>query len=470
MADGFLFDMNRCTGCDACRLACTIENELRADFSWRRVETFNPRHYPAAPVYHLSLACFHCAEPVCMYACPALAFSRDTVTGAVLLDDRKCIGCGYCAWACPYDAPVLDRRRGVMTKCTLCIHRLNEGLRPACTTLCPTGALDFGELPEAEPPTDVAGFPEVDLGPRLRITPLRPDRLRPELAAPKVGSPVVAAADSRAPEMSLRSEWPLWAFTSLAATLVALVASTVAGALSVNPVLFVDAVVLTLGLGALHLRKVRRAYRIVLNVRRSWLSREIVTVCAFFALATVYLWPGPGVPALGALATLVGFLALLCADQVYSVLKGSGPVYRHSASVLWTGFFLTAVFTGTAWLAAVFGFGKLALYVLRKLDFASRGRPVRPILIVARLALGLLTPLALWLIDPAGLRGYIIGLVLFGELIDRGEYYGELESGSPRGLLAAELEKQVRTDVMGGAPGLDGGFGGAGSSWGLGRH
>ncbi|KPK81103.1 MAG: hypothetical protein AMS25_07790 [Gemmatimonas sp. SM23_52] len=444
MPDGFLFDMNRCTGCDACRLACTIENELRPDFSWRRVETFNPRRHPAAPVYHLSLACYHCAEPVCMFACPALAFARDAVTGAVLLDERKCIGCGYCAWACPYDAPVLDRARGVMTKCTLCVHRLNEGLRPACTALCPTGALDFGEVPEAEPLAEVAGFPEPDLGPRVRVTPLRADRLRPELTAPELASPVVVAADSRAPRMSLRSEWPLLAFTSLAATLVALVASTVAGALSVNPVLFVDAVVLTLGLGALHLRKVRRAYRIVLNVRGSWLSREIVTVSAFVALAMLYLWLAPEVPALGALTTLVGFSALLCADQVYSVLKRSGPVYRHSASVLWTGFFLTAVFSGTAWLAAVFGFGKLALYALRKLDFASRGRPVRPILIVARLGLGLLTPLGLWLIDATGLRGYMIGLVLLGELIDRGEYYSELESESPRRLLAAELEKQVR--------------------------
>ncbi|UCC48203.1 MAG: dimethyl sulfoxide reductase anchor subunit [Gemmatimonadota bacterium] len=443
MPDGFIFDTNRCTGCDACRLACTIENELRPDLSWRCVETFNPRHHPAAPVYHISLACNHCVDPVCMYACPALAYSRDATTRVVLLDDRKCMGCSYCAWACPYDAPVLDRVRGVMTKCTLCAHRLELGLKPACSALCPTGALDFGEVPEAEPPTAVAGFPESNLGPRVRISPLRPERLRPEMTAADVANPVVTAADSRASKISLRSEWPLFAFTSLAAALVALVASSVAGALSIKPVLFVDAAILTLGLGALHLRKVRRAYRAVLNLRRSWLSREVVVVSAFFALATIYLWLAPGLPALGAVATLLGFLGLLCADQVYSVLKDSGPAYRHSASLLWTGFFLTAVFTGRAWLAAIFGFGKLALYILRKLDFGFGGRPVRPMLSAARLGLGLLTPLALWVIAPVGSRGYIIGLVLLGELIDRGEYYDELESESPRRHMAAELEKQV---------------------------
>ncbi len=443
MPEGFIFDTNRCTGCDACRLACTIENELRPDLSWRRVETFNPRHHPAAPVYHISLACNHCADPVCMYACPALAYSRDAATGVVLLDDRKCIGCSYCAWVCSYDAPVLDRVRGVMTKCTLCAHRLELGLKPACTALCPTGALDFGEVPEAEPLTGFAGLPESDLGPRLSVRPLRSERLRPEMTAAEPGSPFVAAADSRAPVISLRSEWPLFAFTSLAAALVALVASVAAGALSLNPVLFVDAAVLTLGLGALHLRKVRRAYRAVLNLRRSWLSREVVVVSAFLVLATIYLWLAPGSLALGAVATLLGFLGLLCADQVYSLLRSSGSAYRHSAGLLWTGFFLTAVFTSRAWLAAIFGFGKLVLYLLRKLDFAFGGRPVRPIVSAARLGLGLFTPLTLWVIDPAGLRGYIIGLVLLGELIDRGEYYDELESESPQRHMAAELEKQV---------------------------
>ena len=98
---GFRFDPNLCTGCAACRLACTIENDLPFGRSWRRIETFNPTRAPSLPLYHLSLACNHCDTPACMHACPALAYRRDEETGAVLLDSSKCIGCKYCAWACP---------------------------------------------------------------------------------------------------------------------------------------------------------------------------------------------------------------------------------------------------------------------------------------------------------------------------------------------------------------------------------
>ena len=146
MPNSFVFDPNRCTGCGACQLACSIENQLGPAKSWRRIETFNPRNHPQAPVFHLSLACNHCNEPACMYACPALAYSRDGRTGAVILDENKCIGCKYCSWACPFDAPRFDAARGVMSKCTFCNHRLADGLAPACASLCPTGALILSNL------------------------------------------------------------------------------------------------------------------------------------------------------------------------------------------------------------------------------------------------------------------------------------------------------------------------------------
>ncbi len=82
----FVFDPNRCTGCQACELACSIENELGPDRSWRGVVTFNEEAFPGIPLFHLSLACNHCAEPACMNTCPALAYHRDEETGAVLVD------------------------------------------------------------------------------------------------------------------------------------------------------------------------------------------------------------------------------------------------------------------------------------------------------------------------------------------------------------------------------------------------
>ncbi len=444
MPNSFLFDANRCTGCGACRLACGIENRLDPERSWRRIDTFNRTRYPGVPLYYLSLACNHCDTPACMHACPARAYSRDAATGAVLLHEEKCIGCKYCAWACPYDAPVFDPPRGVMSKCTFCRHRLEEGLKPACAALCPTGALDFGGLAESELKHAIAGFPITDLGPRIKIEPLEESRRVPVMSAPQVADPHVAPAEPPTTGVSLVSEWSLLLFTSLAATLVAAVAATLASALSINPIAFVDAAAVTLALGALHLGKVSRAYRAVLNVRRSWLSRETVTMLAFFVLATTYLWLAPGTVALGAAATLVGLMALLCADGVYSVLRSARPVHGHSASVLWTGLFLTGVFAGRVWLAAVFGIAKLALYVGRKLEFAERGRRVRPIASAARVSFGFVVPLVLWIVDLEGTRLFLIASVLLGELIDRGEFYAELESESPRRQMEIELEKEVR--------------------------
>ena len=83
---GFLFDLNACTGCRACELACAIENDLPWDRSWRRVSTFNPQRASGAPVFHLSLACNHCSAAPCIEQCPALAIRRDADGGAVLIE------------------------------------------------------------------------------------------------------------------------------------------------------------------------------------------------------------------------------------------------------------------------------------------------------------------------------------------------------------------------------------------------
>ena len=142
---GFVFDINKCTGCQACSIACEIENELEPGADWRQVTTFNERHVPGVLSFHLSVACNHCVDPPCMKNCPALAYSKDAVTGAVTVDPDLCIGCRYCTWACPYDAPRFNTASGVVEKCTFCQHRLEDGLEPACVTSCPTGALKLAD-------------------------------------------------------------------------------------------------------------------------------------------------------------------------------------------------------------------------------------------------------------------------------------------------------------------------------------
>jgi len=169
MRPSFVFDQNKCTGCQACQLACVIENELQFDASWREINTFNERHYPGAPLFHISLACNHCAEPACMNACPALAYSKDSETGAVIIDETKCIGCRYCTWACPYDAPKFDSAKGVISKCTFCNDRIKRGSQPACVELCPTGALTFDRLLDTEIVNESTGFTATDMGPSIKL-------------------------------------------------------------------------------------------------------------------------------------------------------------------------------------------------------------------------------------------------------------------------------------------------------------
>ncbi|MBK7712078.1 MAG: 4Fe-4S binding protein [Bacteroidales bacterium] len=133
MAEGFIFNHNRCVACGACRAACILENKWPV--SPRTIITYNKPGLPSLPVINLSLACNHCKTAVCMDGCPASAFTRDEATGAIVIDDSKCIGCRYCQWNCPYDAPKFHTPDRIIIKCNLCYQRLKDGLMPACTTV-----------------------------------------------------------------------------------------------------------------------------------------------------------------------------------------------------------------------------------------------------------------------------------------------------------------------------------------------
>ena len=113
---GFLLDLNRCTGCSACELACSTENALGWGRSWRRVMTFNEDRLPGLPSFHLSLACNHCAKAPCVEQCPARAIGRDDPAGTIQIDPDRCIGCRYCSWVCPFDATRFDEGACVMGK------------------------------------------------------------------------------------------------------------------------------------------------------------------------------------------------------------------------------------------------------------------------------------------------------------------------------------------------------------------
>ena len=165
---GLVIDLDTCVGCHACVTACKGWNDqgqgaplsdLNAYGSEPSGTFLNRVHgYEVTPddgpaqIVNFPRSCLHCDNAPCVTVCPTGASYKRAADGIVLVNEDACIGCGLCAWACPYGARELDAQAGVMKKCTLCVDRIyNETLPeedrvPACVRTCPTGARHFGDL------------------------------------------------------------------------------------------------------------------------------------------------------------------------------------------------------------------------------------------------------------------------------------------------------------------------------------
>lgn len=141
---GWIIDLKKCIGCRSCFVACKSENNTPLRTDWRYVVERERGTYPTPKREFISLACNHCDNPACMKSCPVDAITKRD-DGIVLIDQDKCIGCRYCMFACPYGAPKIDTDTGKVSKCTMCVHRQDAGLAPACATACLTGAIEFVE-------------------------------------------------------------------------------------------------------------------------------------------------------------------------------------------------------------------------------------------------------------------------------------------------------------------------------------
>ncbi len=96
-------DLRRCVGCQTCTAACKHANATPPDVQWRRVLDMEVGEYPAVKRVFVPVGCMHCADPPCMHVCPSTA-TRKRADGIVTIDYDLCIGCSYCAVACPYQA------------------------------------------------------------------------------------------------------------------------------------------------------------------------------------------------------------------------------------------------------------------------------------------------------------------------------------------------------------------------------
>lgn len=201
---GLVIDLDTCVGCHACVVACKEWNATSGAWAplsdtdtrgpapdgafLNHVHSFEavPESGPAR-VVHFPKSCLHCADAPCVTVCPTGASLKRASYGIVLVNEEDCIGCGLCAWACPYGAREMDPVERVMKKCTLCADRIENAALPeidripACVRTCPTGARHFGDLSDPASPVsrlvaDRGGFdlmPEQGTRPTNKYLPPR---------------------------------------------------------------------------------------------------------------------------------------------------------------------------------------------------------------------------------------------------------------------------------------------------------
>ena len=142
-------DLERCTGCHACSVACKAEHDVPLGHFRTKVYYYDEGAYPQVRRWFLPVVCMQCAEAPCLKACPTESIHRGE-DGVVRINTETCNVNGRCEEACPYGAVYVDPLRHVADKCDFCSNRLQFGMQPACVETCPSEALVFGDLNDDE--------------------------------------------------------------------------------------------------------------------------------------------------------------------------------------------------------------------------------------------------------------------------------------------------------------------------------
>lgn len=381
----FEVDLDACTGCKACVAACHNLNGLEPDEMWRNVGVLYGGSDSQPYLQHITTACHHCVEPACLSGCPVLAYDKDPVTGIVRHLDDQCIGCQYCIFMCPYDVPRYSSSKGIVRKCDMCHDRLAVGEAPACVQSCPNSAIRIRTvttssiLEQCETGQFLASAPDPSL--TLPSTTYLSQRATPRNVLP-------ADYYSTEPRHSHLPLVLMLVLTQLSVGAVAIGQALVLGPWAdgamqsaIRPVYATAGVVLgLLGLSAaiFHLGRPFYAYRALLGLRTSWLSREILAFGLFGMLAAMQvgavwlsLWQpqwGGIADFLGAVAAGTGIIAVVCSVMIY--VRTGRPYWSLSRTSM--VFFLTSVVLGlpiallVSLLASLFRSDILASEIMRQ--------------------------------------------------------------------------------------------------------
>jgi|WetSurMetagenome_2_1015567.scaffolds.fasta_scaffold00369_17 Fe-S-cluster-containing dehydrogenase component/DMSO reductase anchor subunit len=430
MRKGFIFNHNKCVACGACSASCVLENGW--DFHSRRVFTFNIEAFPSIAVTNLSMACNHCDTAVCLDGCPTASYYREPVTGAVLIDDSKCIGCRYCYWNCPYDAPKFDSGKRIPGKCNLCYSGLIEGRLPACSNACPTGALEFGEISDHSSENILPWFPDNNLNPGLRFTGEKnynPLRIIPESVFKNEAPPL------QTQKIDISGEWSLIAFSFLTTVSVATIISSLINGIFPDKVFSVSIIIIAGLISLLHLGNRLNAWRAVTNLKTSPLSREIllfIFYCASLIAVLVFQ-----LPSILIVSSVVGMTLLIAIDKVYTYSDKRKSVFFHSGQTFLTALLIASFLAGIVIPFIFIALIKLSssVYNLIINTISSANLRIR----FFRIALLLITGVSL--VSGISYDDHVtICLFLTGELFDRIIFYLDFDPLNIKTLINKQLD------------------------------
>ncbi|MDE5418355.1 4Fe-4S binding protein [Labilibaculum sp. DW002] len=430
--NAFIFNTNKCVGCMACVAGCSIENGTSLGVNWREVNCHNKIKHPSLPVFHFSLACNHCEEAPCMKNCPALAYTRDKETGAIIHHAEACIGCKYCTWACPYDAPKFNPASSIVEKCNFCVDRISDGKQPACAQACPVGALDFGQLSLSDEDRVMPGFVDMGIKPSIQLVPLREEHASPtieNLDEEKIDPERIKEWLPKSKDkVSLEKEWTLVLFTIAVAGLVSWQAAHLFGKVEMPVIPFAVISVLAIALTSLHIGKKLRMWRFILNLKGSWLSREIFSFSAFLGLTGLHLITE--IQLFGYAALVFGIFCLISVDMVYKFLTRKDGLSVHSGMVSTTAILFFAWIADIHILIELIILAKGSLYIWRKGMLKKIGASYFPVLSIIRI-LFLFVPYFFYDIQWELALPIVLVITFIGEIIGRAEFYYESDVPTP---------------------------------------
>ncbi len=367
-------DLNRCVGCQTCTSACKHANATAPGIQWRKVLDIEAGEFPDVTRAFVPVGCMHCEEPPCLDVCPTTATGKRD-DGIVTIDYDLCIGCAYCAVACPYQArarvdvpnkafagkqmrheTVMEHpdRRSVAQKCTFCIDKIDDGLAngltpgvdpdatPACVNSCIAGALHFGDMDDSGSVVSrllaehkhFRMHEDLGTGPAIHyLWEHGTNRGEPPVSTPMVADPV--GMGGVLPQLQKNWDWRAAANFIFGGAGTGLFLFAAIATFFTDPVwqvAFAAMALVATGLFFVWL-EIGRPFRfanVYLHAKRSWMTREAMAALPFFAFGAASLVSASAI--VWAAAAASGLAFLFCQAKILQAAKGI-PAWRQDEIV-----------------------------------------------------------------------------------------------------------------------------------------